>query len=72
MLDADILLPDGAGIVLAARILNKPITERVAGFEFFMGLSAQARQQGGLRYFFLGSTDLVLKKNYGQVAEGVS
>lgn len=59
---ADILLPDGAGIVLAARILREPIEERVAGTEFFIGLTTKAQEQSGLRYFFLGATDYVLQQ----------
>jgi N-acetylglucosaminyldiphosphoundecaprenol N-acetyl-beta-D-mannosaminyltransferase len=57
---ASILLPDGAGIVLGAKVLGLPIRERVAGTEFFLGLSQLAQQAGGTRYFFLGSTTTVL------------
>lgn len=59
--NADILLPDGAGIVLAAKILGLNLTERVAGSDFFEVLSRRASENGGLRYFFLGSTDEVLQ-----------
>ena len=59
---ADILLPDGVGIVLAAKILGLDLTERVAGSEFFKELTRKAEANGGLRYFFLGSTDEVLQK----------
>jgi N-acetylglucosaminyldiphosphoundecaprenol N-acetyl-beta-D-mannosaminyltransferase len=58
--NADMLIPDGAGIVIAARILHKPIHERVAGFDFFKALSDHAAKNGGARYFFLGSSILVL------------
>ncbi|UHD16250.1 WecB/TagA/CpsF family glycosyltransferase [Thiocapsa bogorovii] len=57
---ASILLPDGAGIILGAKLLGLPIRERVAGTEFFLGLSHLAQQAGGIRYFFLGSTQTVL------------
>jgi N-acetylglucosaminyldiphosphoundecaprenol N-acetyl-beta-D-mannosaminyltransferase len=60
--NADILVPDGAGILLAAKILNLPIKERVAGSEFFLTLSDMAEKNGGLRYFFLGSREDVLKR----------
>lgn len=59
---ADILLPDGVGIVLAAKILGVDLTERVAGSDLFLGLSAKANTEGGLKYFFLGSTEYVLDK----------
>ena len=58
--NADILVPDGAGIVLAAKVLNLPLNERVAGTEFFLGLTEIAEKNGGLNYFFLGSTAEVL------------
>ena len=60
--DADILLPDGIGIVLAAKILGIDLKERVAGSDFYMGLSEKADKNGGLNYFFLGSTEEVLEK----------
>jgi N-acetylglucosaminyldiphosphoundecaprenol N-acetyl-beta-D-mannosaminyltransferase len=59
---ADILIPDGAGIVLAARILRLPIRERIAGSDFFLALSDAAERNGGLKYFFLGSTNEVLER----------
>jgi len=58
--NADILLPDGAGIVLAARMLGLPLEHRVAGMDFFLGLTQRAKGRGGLRYFFLGSSEAVL------------
>jgi len=57
---ADLLIPDGAGILVAARALNLPIKERVAGFEFFQGLSVELAKNGGGRYFFIGSSEHVL------------
>ena len=57
---ADLLLPDGEGILLAARALNLPIKQRVAGSEFFLGLTMALSEAGGARYFFLGSTEHVL------------
>jgi N-acetylglucosaminyldiphosphoundecaprenol N-acetyl-beta-D-mannosaminyltransferase len=57
---ADVLLPDGAGIVLAAKVLRKPIRERVAGYEYFTELSKALQKTQYKRVFFLGSTDQVL------------
>jgi N-acetylglucosaminyldiphosphoundecaprenol N-acetyl-beta-D-mannosaminyltransferase len=59
---ADLLLPDGAGIVLAAKLLGLPVAERIAGMEFFRDFSALAQQRGGIRYFFLGSTTEALAR----------
>ena len=58
---ADILLPDGIGIVLAAKITGVQIPERVAGYEFFVEFSRQLNEKGGGRYFFIGSTEEVLQ-----------
>jgi len=58
--DTDLLIPDGSGILLAARALNLPITDRVAGFEFFQGVTGRLAAAGGARYFFLGSSVQVL------------
>jgi N-acetylglucosaminyldiphosphoundecaprenol N-acetyl-beta-D-mannosaminyltransferase len=57
-----LLLPDGAGIVLAAKVLGKEIGGRVAGTEFFLEISRKLNDSGGARYYFLGSSDDVLKK----------
>jgi N-acetylglucosaminyldiphosphoundecaprenol N-acetyl-beta-D-mannosaminyltransferase len=66
--DADLLLPDGAGILLASRVLGADINERVAGTEFFLGLSAHANHAGGFSYFFLGSREEVLEKLTARLA----
>ena len=60
--EADILLPDGIGIVLAAKILGIDLKERVAGSDLFMGLTNKANSHGSVKYFFLGSTEEVLEK----------
>jgi N-acetylglucosaminyldiphosphoundecaprenol N-acetyl-beta-D-mannosaminyltransferase len=60
--EATILLPDGSGIMLAAKVLGLPIRERVAGYEFFTALSEKAEGNGGLSYFFLGSSEDVLRR----------
>jgi N-acetylglucosaminyldiphosphoundecaprenol N-acetyl-beta-D-mannosaminyltransferase len=57
---ADLLIPDGIGILIASRALNLPIQERVAGSEFFWGLTMALSKGEGARYFFLGSTKHVL------------
>lgn len=59
---ANILLPDGIGIVVAAKLLRQRIRERVAGTEFFLQFSKRAQRSGGIRYFFLGATEEVLEK----------
>jgi len=62
---ADLVTPDGAGIVLASRLRRGQIRERVTGSDIFYGLS-RAVDQGvagrPCRYFFLGSTPETLGK----------
>ena len=58
--NADLLIPDGSGILLAARAQGLPITDRVTGSEFFHGLTGKLAANGGARYFFLGSSEQVL------------
>jgi N-acetylglucosaminyldiphosphoundecaprenol N-acetyl-beta-D-mannosaminyltransferase len=59
---ADVLVPDGVGIVLASKILGGDIRERVTGMDIFLGLSAALNKEKGRRYFFLGSTEENLMK----------
>ena len=50
---ADVNLADGVGIRLAARLLGKPLPERIAGIDFAEELVSLAAQKG-LRLFLLG------------------
>jgi len=59
--NADILLPDGVGIIIAGKILGLPFKERVAGNEFFMEFCDRANKKK-IKYYFLGSTENVLTK----------
>ncbi|MFM2005764.1 MAG: hypothetical protein RLZZ09_1419, partial [Pseudomonadota bacterium] len=56
------LTPDGAGLVLAARILRAPITERIAGPDTFLEIHRQIESLGGCKVFLLGSTDDNLRR----------
>lgn len=61
---ADVLIPDGSGILLASKVLNTlpSIRERVAGADFFLRFTKLAAINGGLKYFFLGSSEHVLSR----------
>jgi N-acetylglucosaminyldiphosphoundecaprenol N-acetyl-beta-D-mannosaminyltransferase len=58
--NAGLLVPDGAGIVLASLILGGTIRERVTGSDIFQAVSMLANQREGVRYFFLGSSQATL------------
>lgn len=50
---ADLILPDGAGVVLGAKILGTPVKEKVAGIEF--GENLMKRYAGTDKtFYFLG------------------
>lgn len=51
---ADLSMPDGIGVVYAARILGRPLKGRVPGIDFASTLLARLAQQEG-RVFLLGS-----------------
>jgi N-acetylglucosaminyldiphosphoundecaprenol N-acetyl-beta-D-mannosaminyltransferase len=65
---ADLLLPDGTGIVVAGRLMGTPFAERVAGPDFFRAFSEQASRLGGVSYFFLGSNHQVLDRITARLA----
>ncbi len=58
---ADILIPDGVGIVLASRILGGGIRERITGSDIFRDLTRKLNDLGNASYFFLGSTEETLE-----------
>jgi N-acetylglucosaminyldiphosphoundecaprenol N-acetyl-beta-D-mannosaminyltransferase len=58
ILAADLVTPDGAGIVLASRMLARKIPERVCGPDLFpMFCEYLNQQRPGIGMFFLGSSD---------------
>lgn len=50
------LVPDGAGIVLASRLLGGTIRHRVTGSDIFLAVNRALDHLGGRGVFFLGST----------------
>ncbi|MEG0388067.1 MAG: WecB/TagA/CpsF family glycosyltransferase, partial [Niameybacter sp.] len=51
---ADLIVPDGIGVVLASKILRDALPERVAGYDLVQNTMKQAADKG-YRYYFLGS-----------------
>jgi len=58
--NADLVTPDGAGIIIASKVLGGAIRKRVTGSDIFWGLSAELNRTGGRSYFFLGSSEETL------------
>lgn len=59
LLNSDILLPDGYGIVMAAKVLNKKRIEKIAGSDIHLHLLEQANIKR-LKVFYLGASDMTL------------
>ena len=59
--NADLCLPDGVGITLAARYLGRPLRERVAGVDLVERLAARAAEEGW-RLFLLGAAPGVAER----------
>lgn len=57
---ADLLIPDGIGVVLASRLVGGRIRERVCGPDMFRMVSEGLDAMGGRRVFFLGGRPDVL------------
>ena len=49
-----LVLPDGIGVVYAAKLLGRPLQGRVPGIDFAAGLLAKLEESGG-RLFLLGA-----------------
>lgn len=65
---ADLVLPDGAGVVLGARILKTPLKQKVAGIEFAQEL-LPVLQETGMRLFLLGSKPGVAEQAAERILE---
>lgn len=63
LLAADLLTPDGVGILHGSRILGGEIRERVTGSDIFLGLSRRlnAADKKKYSYFFLGAGEDTLR-----------
>lgn len=65
--DSDFLLPDGIGIVFAAKFLKKGKIQRIAGYDLFLNLMEQLEHKNGT-CFFLGAAPKTLVKIKERVA----
>ncbi|MGM0501211.1 MAG: WecB/TagA/CpsF family glycosyltransferase [Bacillota bacterium] len=65
---ADLALPDGAGVVLASKILGNPIPERVAGIDLVQQLFKIANQTN-YSFYFLGGAPKIAQQAKNRVLE---
>ena len=64
---ADLVIPDGIGVIFSAKLLGTPLKARVPGIEFSAGMLAHMNKVGG-RVFLLGAKPGVAEK----AAENIS
>lgn len=55
--NADLITPDGVGIVIASKILGGNINDRITGSDIFLGVNSALNRKSKYTYFFLGSTE---------------
>jgi N-acetylglucosaminyldiphosphoundecaprenol N-acetyl-beta-D-mannosaminyltransferase len=58
---ADLVVPDGMGVVWASKILGTPLKERVTGIDLFLALCKEASYRGW-KIFLLGSKPTVAEE----------
>lgn len=58
---ADLAVPDGAGVILASKIMGQKLPERVAGFDLITELFAQLENED-CSFYFLGSKPGIVDK----------
>ena len=61
LLESDIILPDGIGIVFSELFLNKNKIKKIAGYDLFLFLMQQLEKDKGI-VFFLGTSNDTLNK----------
>ncbi len=64
---ADLVLPDGIGVVYASKILGRPITTRVPGIDFAWGLLGELHKIQG-RVFLLGAKEGIAQEAGERIA----
>ena len=65
---AAFILPDGIGVIRAAKILELQLTEKVAGFDFGKSLASGMAKEG-LRLFLLGAKPGIAEKAAAKLCE---
>jgi len=58
---ADLALPDGVGLIWAARVLGTPLRGRATGVDTMLGLAPEAAREG-LSFFLLGAAPGVAER----------
>jgi N-acetylglucosaminyldiphosphoundecaprenol N-acetyl-beta-D-mannosaminyltransferase len=59
--NADMLIPDGIGIIIASKVLGSPLQERLTGFDLMQNL-LQLSHRSGYSIYCLGAEEEVIRK----------
>jgi len=59
--EADFLIPDGIGIVIASKVLGYPLKQRLTGFDL-MGRLLKLSHEKGYRVYFLGAEHGIIQQ----------
>ena len=68
LINADIIVPDGIGIIIASFIFGNSIRQRVTGSDIFAGVNKILNERKTSSCFFLGSTSQALLKIRNKMA----
>ncbi|MFN3998122.1 WecB/TagA/CpsF family glycosyltransferase [Algoriphagus sp.] len=78
LLSADILIPDGIGVVWASKYLYKKRIEKISGFDLHLHFLKMLQKKGGGKVFYLGASERTLglimtrlKKEFPQIQAAV-
>jgi N-acetylglucosaminyldiphosphoundecaprenol N-acetyl-beta-D-mannosaminyltransferase len=66
--DANWLVPDGIGVVMASKLRGGSIDGRVTGWDMFYGVHQRMNNNPGLSVFFLGSSEKTLARIRSRMA----
>lgn len=68
VLSSNFIMADGASVVMASRLLSKPLPERVAGIDLMFELLKLANEHR-YRVFLLGATEDILQAVVGKISD---
>lgn len=66
--NADMVVPDGIGLVIGSKIVKEPVKERVTGIDLMMNILSLANEEG-YSIFLLGSKEEVVTKAAEKIKE---
>lgn len=65
---AEMVLPDGAGVMLASRLVGKPLRAKISGIDLLTYLF-HAGENTGYKFFFVGAESHVIEKAVSRITK---